>query len=51
MNRMQNSKQSISLYAHPDKKLNMMALVPLLENGNAKLARIPNSIAFTKDLM
>jgi hypothetical protein len=28
MNKLQNPKQSISLYAHPDQKLNMIALVP-----------------------
>jgi len=51
MNKLQNPKQSISLYAHPDQKLNMIALVPLLGNENATLARIPNSTVFTKDLL
>ena len=38
--------KSISLYAHPDQKLNMIALIPLLGNRDATLAT-----AFSKDLM
>jgi hypothetical protein len=43
---LQNPKQSISLYAHTDQRLNMITLVPLMGNGDAMLAT-----AFNKDLI